>query len=67
MKHFHPKYIVDSKENKKSVILPIEEWEEIMLAMEELDDIRVYDKAKKDNDEIIPFAQAIREIDDSEQ
>jgi len=65
MKEFHPEYIVDKNHNKKSVLLPIEEWEEIMLAMEEFDDIQAYDNAKKLNDEIIPFSQAIKEIKNS--
>jgi hypothetical protein len=32
-------------------------------AVEELEDIRAYDEAKASKDEIIPFEQAIREIE----
>ena len=62
MKEFHPEYVIDGNHNKKSVLLPIDEWEEIVLALEELDDIQAYDHAKKISDEIIPFDQAINEI-----
>lgn len=62
MKEFHPEYVIDGNHNKKSVLLPIDEWEEIVLALEELDDIQAYDLAKNISDEIIPFDQAINEI-----
>ncbi len=65
MKEFHPEYIVDRNQDKKSVILPIKEWEEILLVMEEYDDIQAYDNAKNINEEIIPFNQAIEEIENS--
>ena len=67
MKEFHPEYVIDGNHNKKSVILPIEEWEEIVLAMEELDDIQAYDNASKIIEEIIPFDQAINEIKKANQ
>jgi len=59
----HPEYIVDEKLNRKSVILPYAEWKNIVEEMEELDDIRSYDNAKKETeDETIPFEQAVKEI-----
>ena len=63
MKTLHPQYIVDGNQNKSSVILPIEEWQDVLNAMEELDDIRAYDDAKKIEDEILPFEQAVEEIE----
>ena len=65
MKEFHPEYIVDRNQDKKSVILPIKEWEEILLVMEEYDDIQAYDNAKSINEKVIPFNQAIEEIEKS--
>jgi len=62
MKEFHPEYVVDGNQKKKAVLLPIAEWEEIILAMEDLDDIQAYDNAKKISDEVIPFNQAIEEF-----
>ncbi len=59
----HPEYIVDQKHNPKAVIVPIKEWNNILEEIEELEDIRAYDKAKADDkDEIISFAQAVDEI-----
>nr|VFJ98088.1 MAG: hypothetical protein BECKLFY1418B_GA0070995_111313 [Candidatus Kentron sp. LFY]VFK23116.1 MAG: hypothetical protein BECKLFY1418C_GA0070996_113411 [Candidatus Kentron sp. LFY] len=41
MKAFHAEYVIDGNHNKKSVLLPIREWEKLLLAMEELEDIRI--------------------------
>jgi len=63
MNILHPEYIVDSNQAPKSVVLPINEWREILSAIEELEDIKAYDEAKLTSDEIIPFDQALNEID----
>ena len=62
MLDIHLNYIIDEKQNRKSVVLPYVEWQSILEDMEELDDIRAYDKAIAGNDEIIPFDQAVEEI-----
>jgi hypothetical protein len=46
----HPQYITDNDGNKTAVVLPINEFEQILDELEELDDIRLYDEAKKDNE-----------------
>jgi PHD/YefM family antitoxin component YafN of YafNO toxin-antitoxin module len=58
----HPQYVIDENQRKSAVILPLAEWEQIVEEMEELEDIRAYDAAKSDNQESIPFEQAVREI-----
>ncbi|MFO7869996.1 MAG: hypothetical protein R6V03_01010 [Kiritimatiellia bacterium] len=58
----HPEYVVDEKQNPKSVILPVSEWQRVVEDLEELDDIRTYDKAKAGPQDAIPFEQAVREI-----
>ncbi len=40
------------------------EWERIVEALEELDDIRAYDEAKSGSQETVPFEQAVREIEE---
>ncbi len=45
----HPQYIKDTKGNKSLVVLPIKEFESIMEELEELEDIRLYDEAKKED------------------
>lgn len=34
-----------------------------MIAMEELEDIRAYNKAKEVGEEVVPFEQAVEEIE----
>lgn len=64
MTQMHPEIIVDQKDRKKSVVIPVAEWRRIMRAMEELEDIRAYDKAKsKDKpSDWVPFEDAVRKI-----
>ncbi len=48
-----PQYITDSNGNKLSVILPIDAYEDILKQLEELEnleDVRLYDEAKKADD-----------------
>jgi len=56
-------FITDEKNNKVAVILPIEEYKRICEELEELEAIRAYDAAKASEDEVIPFEQAIKEIE----
>lgn len=56
-------YITDNTGKKISVILPIREYEKIMEELEELEDIKAYDRAKTHKSEPVPFEQAIKEID----
>lgn len=60
----HPQYVVDEHQPRKAVLLPLAEWEQILDYLEELDDIRAYDEAKAGSQEIMPFEQAVREIDE---
>lgn len=58
----HPEYVVDENQKRKSVILPFEEWERIVEDLEELDEIRAFDKAKASPQDAVPFKQAVDEI-----
>jgi PHD/YefM family antitoxin component YafN of YafNO toxin-antitoxin module len=59
-----PQYITDNKGNKLSVVLPIEDYQKIMEELEELEDIRLYDEAKKnDTGERIPMEEAFQVIE----
>ena len=62
----HEDYIVDEDGKKKAVVVPVAEWEQILDALEELDDIRAYDEAKSDPSEPIPFERAVYEIREGE-
>ena len=62
MHALHPNFVVDHKDQKKAVIVPFSEWRRLMDAVEELEDIRAYDKAKARPEEIVPFEEAVRRI-----
>ena len=60
----HPQYINDINGKKSMVILPVKEFEIIMEQLEDLDDIRLYDEAKKnDTGERIPMEEAFKMIE----
>jgi hypothetical protein len=58
----HPEYKVDEKKHQRMVLLPESEWKQVVEELEELDDIRIYDKAISKKTEPVPFEQAVREI-----
>lgn len=60
----HPQYLTDEQNHRKAVVIPFTEWERILDALEELDAVRAYDKAKSGSREALPFEQAVREIEE---
>jgi hypothetical protein len=62
MVELHEQYLVDDKGHRKAVVLPIAEWEQLLDLLEEIEDIRAYDNAKKRPSEAIPFEAAVSEI-----
>ncbi|MBW1787682.1 MAG: hypothetical protein JRK53_13835 [Deltaproteobacteria bacterium] len=58
----HEDYVVDEKGNRKAAIVPIRKWDQILEALEELEAIRAYDRAKEYPSEAVPFEQAVHEI-----
>lgn len=59
----HPQYIKDTA-GKSLVILPKKEFDSLMEELEELEDIRLYDEAKKnDTGERIPMDEAFKMIE----
>lgn len=60
-------YIVDERGNRIAVVLDIEEYQQILYALEELESIKAYDEAKASNEELISFEQAIRSIEKEQQ
>jgi PHD/YefM family antitoxin component YafN of YafNO toxin-antitoxin module len=42
----HPQYVVDDSQTRTAVLIPADEWKQILEALEELDDIQAYDAAK---------------------
>jgi len=63
----HPQYVVDENQQRKAVLVPLAEWERIIDELEELDDIRAYDRAKAGADDAVPFEQAVREMEEGHE
>lgn len=57
------RYVVDAGGNRQAVILAVEEYQQLLEALEELNAIKAYDAAKSADDEAVPFEQAIAEIE----
>lgn len=58
-----PQFITDNKGNRIGVILDLKQYEQMLDALEELADIRAYDEANAVREDVIPFEQAIKEIE----
>lgn len=64
MVNVNPQFIKDSAGNKSFVILSAAEYDAIMEELEEMEDIRLFDEAKKNDDgERIPMEEAFRMIE----
>ena len=59
----HPQYITDNTGKKISVVLPMKDFKAIMEELEELEDIKLYDEAKKSNEPSIPIDEAFKIIE----
>jgi hypothetical protein len=58
----HPHFITDADGNKISVILPLKEFEALLEELDEMEDIRLFDEAMKEDDgERILFSDYVRE------
>jgi PHD/YefM family antitoxin component YafN of YafNO toxin-antitoxin module len=45
----HPQYVTDAS-GQKLVVLPVHEFNSIMEELEEIEDVRLYDEVKKEDD-----------------
>ncbi|MDB5089196.1 MAG: hypothetical protein JWR09_3190 [Mucilaginibacter sp.] len=61
MNTIHPQYITDTDGNKVSVVIPLAEYEQILEELDELDDIRLYDKAKASKEPSISFDEFVKQ------
>jgi hypothetical protein len=58
-----PQYITDNAGNKISVVLTMKDFKAILEELEELEDIKLYDEAKKSNEPAIPIDDAFKMIE----
>lgn len=64
MLQLHPQYIKDSKGKTTLVVLPAQEFDAVLEELEVMEDIRLYDEAKKkDTGERIPMEEAFKMIE----
>ena len=57
-----PRMIVNEDGKPVSVILSISTYKKILDELEELEEIRANDKAKKSTDKILPFEEALDKV-----
>lgn len=58
-----PQYITDNTGKKLSAILPMKEFKTLLEKLEELEDIRLYDESKNDNEPAISKNEAMAMIE----
>ena len=57
----HPQYIKDTNGDKSLVILPAKEFDSLMEELEDIEDVRLYDEAmKNDTGECILFSDYLK-------
>ena len=60
----HSQYIKDSDGNPSLVILPVGEFDKLMEELEDVEDVKLYDAAKKtDTGERISMSDAFKQIE----
>ena len=61
-------FLTDEKGNKTAVLLPIKKYNKLMEKLEDLEDVRLYDEAKRDDDGYrIPLDEAFKIIEEKRQ
>jgi hypothetical protein len=59
----HPQYITDNTGKKISAILSMDEFKTILEELEDLEDIRLYDESKNDNEPAVSKSEAMQMIE----
>ena len=54
--------VMDKKGNTVAIQIPVNQYKKIKLLLEELDDIKTFDKAMKRKHSFIPFNEAVKNI-----
>lgn len=58
----HPQYITDNTGKKLSAVIPMNEFNTLLEELEDLEDIRLYDESKNDNEPAIASTEALQMI-----
>ena len=60
-----PQFVTDTQGNRTAVILDIETYQKMLAELEMTDAIRAFDEAMVNPGQLIPFEQAVKEIESS--
>jgi hypothetical protein len=63
MTHIRENFVVDAKGNRIGVFLPIKDYNKLLEELDDLEDVRAYDKAMGRKQEFIPLQQALKQIE----
>lgn len=55
-------YLVNDSGKRTAAVVPMRAWRKALDAMEELEDIRAYDRAKRRKSDPLPLEQALGQI-----
>jgi len=58
--NMNTQFLTDANGNKTGVLISISQYKKMMEELEELEDIKTFDKAKKRNEKTIPLREAIQ-------
>ena len=56
-------FVCDENGNRTAVLLDLNRYYELLEAVEDLDAVRAFDSAKASHDDVVPFEEAVREIE----
>ena len=57
---FHENFVVDNSGHRVAVMLPIKDYDKLLEALEELEEIKAFDKAKSKKETTILLKEAIK-------
>lgn len=63
MHTLHPQFITDAAGKKISVVLPLREYEAILEALDDVEDVVLFDESKNDASALIPASEVFKEIE----
>jgi PHD/YefM family antitoxin component YafN of YafNO toxin-antitoxin module len=56
-----PQYITNEDGEKVSVIIPLSDYERMVEELEDIDDVRLFDEAKKSNEPSVSFDDYVKQ------
>lgn len=63
MPQLNENFVIDARGKKIGVFLPIKDYNKLLEDLEDLDDLRTYDKAMNRKQEFIPLKLALKQIE----